>query len=130
MDATLEVQICVGESDPTLDIQTIVNTNIPAEIFVYKSLVERDPITGCPLTTFCNVASCQQMSEVPANNLEKGNNLVRQNSISLTFSDHAELQTYLDKVCADIDSLLECWNKKIIFTENKFIKTFPTNTSC
>jgi hypothetical protein len=122
--ATLEVQVCVGETTPTLDIQTIVATNISPHIFVFKQTLERDD-AGCYIVEFCSVASCQQMTELPEVNFEAGISAVRRDSVSFTFKDYAELQEALDKICKDIDYLLECWNKQIMFTENKFIITFP-----
>ena len=122
--AVLEVQVCIGETEPTLDIQTIVATDIPSEIFVFKQLLEKD-LNGCYLVKFCNVASCPQLTELPAVDFIAGINFVRRDSVSLTFDNFKELQESLDLICKDINCLLKEWNIKVDFVEKKFILTFP-----
>lgn len=125
--ATLEVQVCIGESVPTLDLQTIVATNIPPEIFVYRQSLERDDM-GCYIIEFCNVASCFQMTDLPAPDPIAGVPFFRRDNVSLTFDNFKELQDALALIQTDIDCLLKEWNNKLVFDENKFILTFPTGT--
>lgn len=122
--ASLELNICIGESEPTLDVSVIVNTDIPREIFVYRQSTDQDSL-GCYLNNFCAVASCAQLTDLPAGAPAVGQAFFRLGEVNMTFSDFGILAEFLDTLCADVDMLIECWNKKIMFTENKFIITFP-----
>jgi len=124
--ATLELQVTIGECDATLDMQVIVASGIPPEIFVYKQLVDRDA-QGCYKSEFCSVAAVFQMTEVPATEYSGGIPMKRLDNISLVFDNFAEIQDAIDSICTDVDQLLEDWNKKVQFTTNPFIITFPKN---
>jgi len=123
-NAVLELNICVGETEPTIDVTVVVATEIPREIFVYRQSLEQDSL-GCYINEFCAIASCSQLTDFPAGAPRTGLSFFRQDFVSMTFSNYGELTEFLDTLCADVDLLLEGWNKKILFTENKFIISFP-----
>jgi len=124
LTATLEVQVSIDELSPILSFQTVVASNIPSEIFVFEQLLTRDA-AGCYLTEFSNVASLQQMTELPADDFIIGNAFKRESSASLTFESYKELNENLETLKAAIEELLKRWNDKLIFEDNEFILTFP-----
>ena len=123
-NSAIELSICIGETEPTLKVSVIVATNIPKDIFVFMQTTDQDA-GGCYLTEFCAVASCSQLTDFPADSPGVGNPFFRLDEVEKEFEDFGLLREFLDTLCADVDLLIDCWNKQVMFTDNKFILTFP-----
>ena len=89
------MQICIGAT-----------ANIDKNLFIFKQLLDRDPVTGCFNTVFEAVATLQALADFKVDVPNEGQVFCRKNCVALVFDSIPAAQETERLILSDLDALV------------------------
>lgn len=123
---SIETDVKIGESEPTLDVTVTSSVSIPKEIFTYAQTLEQDTL-GCYISYFSHVASLSDLQNYSPSSPAEGQSYFRLESLSKEFDSYKELYDFYEELKKKISCLLCARKSQLLFEETCFSESYSSD---